>query len=168
MSKSKCTQCRYHKVNNNQKTLDAFVSSACGIPVCVCKLPAVHTITCSKPVTIWQESIKVEIPPAIHEESVDIEMPPAIHEENMEVINPELTQDEDEKNGWEDDLEECMHGCGVSIEGWQELCEQVKKDLKKGGNTSHITKVNQLLVLWHFATPQLKGYSKIKASVQIA
>ena len=97
MSKSKRTQCRYRKANRNQMTLDTFFSSACGIPA---------PVTCSEPVTIWQESVEVEIPPAIHEESVDVEM---------------LFQDEDEENGWEDDLEECIHGCGVSVWGWQEL-----------------------------------------------
>ena len=144
MSKSKCTQRRYRKANHNQKTLDAFFSSVCSIPA---------PVTCSEPVTIWQESVEVEIPPAIRDESVDVEMP---------------FQDKDEENGWEDDLEECTHGCGVSVRGWQELREKIKKDLKKGGNTSSITIVNQLLVLRNFATLQLKGYGKIEASVQIA
>jgi hypothetical protein len=40
--------------------------------------------------------------------------------------------------------------------------------MKKGRNTLPLTKINQLLVLQNFATLQLKGYGKIKASLEIA
>ena len=101
------------------------------------------------------------------EENINVETTPAIHEESVEVIIPELTRDEYNVNGWEEDLEECIHGDGVDIQGWQEFCQQIK-DLKKGGNSLPLTKINQLLVLKNFTTLQLKGYGKIKASIEIA
>ncbi|KIL62132.1 hypothetical protein M378DRAFT_25765 [Amanita muscaria Koide BX008] len=73
MSKSKRTQRRYRKANQNQKTLDVFLSS---VPAHIRHgghLPVEHTVTChSEPATVRQETIEVEIPPAMCEESVDI------------------------------------------------------------------------------------------------
>ena len=97
--------------------------------------------------TIHEESVDIKTPPAIWEESVDVKIPPVIQEESVKVIIPELTRDEYDENGWEEDLEKCVHGDGVDIQGWQELCQQIKKDLKKGGNSLPLTKINQLLVL---------------------
>ena len=61
-----------------------------------------------------------------------------------------------------------MHGSEVNVRGWEVLQDQIKKDMKKAGNTLPITQINQLLVLQKFATLQLKGYGKIEASLEIA
>ena len=160
MSKSKRTQRRYQKERRNQKTLDSFFSG-CGIRACIPELPenAEHPVTgtCSELVTIRQESVEVEIPPlaTIQEENVDIETipSPAIRKENIDNEIPSAIQEEltilgDEyENGWEEDLDECVHGGGVDIRGWQELRQQIKTDLNNRGDTLPITKINQLLVL---------------------
>jgi hypothetical protein len=182
MSKSKCTQRRYQKATCNQKTLDNFFSR------CIPELPenAEHTVICSDPesVIIQQESIEVERPttqeenidietvPAIHEKSVDIEIPSvpsAIWEESVEIAIPKPTQTTDEcEKDWVEHLDECIHGDGVEIRGWQKLLQQIKTDLKNKGNTLPITKINQLLVLQNFATLRLKEYGKIEASIEIS
>ena len=183
MNKSKRTQCRYQKATRNQKTLDSFFSQ------CIPGLPesAEHALAVicsdSESVTIRQESIEVEIPPlaatqeniinidfetavpgvaAIREESVDIEIPAASQEEHVEATIEEY------ENDLEEDLDECIHGEGVDIRGWQELRQQIKTELKNHGDTLPITKINQLLVLRNFANLRLKGYSKIEASTEIA
>jgi hypothetical protein len=139
---------------------------------------AEHAVICSnsESVTIRQESVEVEIPPVtreenntvvtgdpvICEESVDIEIP-AILDESVEVVAID-----DYENGWEEDLDECIHGDGVSIRGWEELRQQIKKDLKNHRDILPITKINQLLVIRNFAILRLKGYGKIEASTEIA
>ena len=74
----------------------------------------------------------------------------------------------EEEIGWEDDLDECVQGGGAEICGWDILRAQIEKDMKKSGNTIPVSKVNQLIILRNFATLQLKGHGKIKASFQIA
>ena len=171
MSKSKHTQRCYHNANNDQKKLDRFSFFACTV-VCIprsSKSGTEHAVINSEGVTIRQESVEVEIPPAIREESVEVQIPPAICEECVEVvIPPALGSDQDDKNRWEYDVDECVHGGKVDVHGWEVLQEQIKKDMKKTGNTLPITQINQLLILQNFATLQLKGYGKIKASFEIA
>ena len=56
------------------------------------------------------------------------------------------------------------------VRGWEELREQIKKDLGTHQRRPHAThtKVNQLLVLRNFATLRIKGFGRIAASQQIA
>ncbi|KIK38771.1 hypothetical protein CY34DRAFT_25514 [Suillus luteus UH-Slu-Lm8-n1] len=68
---------------------------------------------------------------------------------------------------WEDELEE-EEQAGVDIRGWDELREQIKKDLTKGGKTLPLSRVNQLLLVRNFATLRLKGRGRIAASLEIA
>lgn len=68
---------------------------------------------------------------------------------------------------WEDELEE-EEQAGVDIRGWDELREQIKKDLAKGGKTLPLSRVNQLLLVRNFATLRLKGWGQIAASLEIA
>ena len=142
MSKSKRMQRHYCKASRNQKTLDSFIFLMHKV-VHAPTLPqssAGHDVINSEAVTIRQESIEVEIPPmireesveaqiqpliseesvnpaVIHEETVDIEIPPAIRAESMEAVIPP----EEDKMGWEGDLDECVQGGGVEICGWDVL-----------------------------------------------
>lgn len=68
---------------------------------------------------------------------------------------------------WEEELEECERG-GIEVRGWDELREQLKEDLTKGSKTLPLSQVNQLLLIRNFATLQLKGLGRIKASLEIA
>ena len=150
MSKLKHTQRCYCKANNDQKKLDSFGFSA-HVGVCIprsSKSSTEHAVLNSELVTIRQESVEMEIPPAIYEESIEVRIPPAIHEESVEmVIPPALGSDQDDENGWKNDVDECVHGGEVDVRGWEVLRAQIKKDMKKDGNTLPITQINQLLVL---------------------
>jgi hypothetical protein len=94
-----------------------------------------HAVFHSEPVTIRQESIEMEILPAICEESMKVQIPPAIPEESVEVVIPTaLGSDQDDKNRWENDVDECVHGGEVDVHGWEILQVQIKKDMNKAGN----------------------------------
>ena len=54
------------------------------------------------------------------------------------------------------------------IRPWVVLREQIKDDLKKHSRTLPLSKINQLIILRNFATLQIKGYSKLAASQEIA
>lgn len=62
----------------------------------------------------------MEIPPAIREESIEVQIPPAIHEESVEVVTPPAPgSGQDDENGWENDIDECVHGSEVNVHGWE-------------------------------------------------
>src|SRR5271170_2511044 len=52
--------------------------------------------------------------------------------------------------------------------GWDELCTQINKDLKKKHTTLSLTQTNQLLLICNFATLHLIGLQSIPASLEIA
>lgn len=158
MSKSARTRRRYRQANHGQKTLEAFAFSISRQQKSLENL------------VVRQESVEVEIPPTIREESVEIKIPPAISQEsaNAEILSDaDLDTCEEVGKGWEDDADECVHG-NIEIRAWDELREQIKKDLKKNSNCLPLSKINQLLVIRNFATLRLKGYGRIQASEEIA
>lgn len=70
---------------------------------------------------------------------------------------------------WEDELDENIGVAAIEIQGWEELWEQIKNDLAKGKKGGlPLSKVNQLLIICNFATLQLKGFSRMQASREIA
>ncbi|KAJ3978884.1 hypothetical protein F5890DRAFT_1559520 [Lentinula detonsa] len=57
----------------------------------------------------------------------------------------------------------------VEVRGWEDLREEVKKELEKSKKKSlPLSKINQLLIIRNFCTLSLKGFSRIEASRQIA
>ncbi|KAF8499998.1 hypothetical protein BU17DRAFT_72172 [Hysterangium stoloniferum] len=156
------------KVNHNQTTMDSFISSAASMQ----RLPQggagfginpklvvdyQHSVEVEIPTehATCDESIKTQIPPMMNEGTIGVVVPSEIEEENMEITS--LPTNQEDETGWEDDLDECIQGCGVKIRSWDVL-----------GDTLPINQVNQLLILCNFATLRLKGYGKIDASLHIA
>ena len=118
MSKSERTQRRYRNANRNQSTLDEFVFSIRPSHM-VKDTGNAPNLADLEVVTVRQESIKVEIPPVIREESVEFQIPPEIQEESVETMIPPILhckndKDERQGDGWESDLDECVHA-GVEI-----------------------------------------------------
>ena len=113
MSKLKRTQHQYQEANHGQQRLDTFAFTPKPKPVDTIKTLAKAEITSaeSESMTIRQESVEIEIPPAIREESVEAMIPP---NPNENIVNKESGE------GWEDDLDECVHG-GSEIHGWDVL-----------------------------------------------
>jgi hypothetical protein len=55
------------------------------------------------------------------------------------------------------------------VRGWEELREQIKADLEMAHRQNvALTQINQLLILWNFATLRMKGFGRITTSQQIA
>ncbi|KAI6038100.1 hypothetical protein EDC04DRAFT_2896829 [Pisolithus marmoratus] len=68
---------------------------------------------------------------------------------------------EDAEEAWEDELEEQERG-GIKIRGWHELCNQIKSNLAKGAKTLPLSCINQLMLIWSFATLHLKGLGHVE------
>jgi hypothetical protein len=141
MGKSKHTQCCYRKTNHNQKTLDAFV---CSVHRNASISSASGATISSAPVIAAQDDTEATILPVICEESIEVEIPPVICGESVKIQIPLVNHDRSVMDGWEEDLDKCVGG---NVWGWDVLQEQIKMDMKKGGNTLPLTKINQLLVL---------------------
>lgn len=75
---------------------------------------------------------------------------------------------DDDVEVWEDELDLNVRDPNVEIKSWEELRNQIKADLKRHNKTLPLSKLNQLMILSNFATLQLKGASRIQASIEIA
>ncbi|OJA20854.1 hypothetical protein AZE42_13849, partial [Rhizopogon vesiculosus] len=110
-------------------------------------------------------------PSTSHQDSELVEEnTPPVSEPEIPVVEPQLSTGlvHDAEEAWEEELEE-QEQAGVDIRGWDELREQIKKDLVKGGRTGlPLSQVNQLLLIRNFATLRLKGMGQITASLEIA
>jgi hypothetical protein len=157
-SKSARTQRRYKKLLQNQKSLTSL-----GFTV-IPKSYQSELITS----TTGRESPP---PPTPHQDSeLDEENTPAVSESETPVAEPQFSTGlvHDAEEAWEEELEE-QEQAGIDIRGWDELREQIKKDLVKGGKTNlPLSQVNQLLLIRNFATLRLKGMGQIAASLEIA
>ncbi|KAL4069280.1 hypothetical protein J3A83DRAFT_4189127 [Scleroderma citrinum] len=104
-------------------------------------------------------------------ENCPIQSSPHLHNSSV-AIEPDLLENvigllQNMKDLWEDKLEE--QDCdGVEVCSWEELQKQIKNNLEKGAKTSPLSHINQLMLIWNFATLQLKGFGQIKASLKIA
>ncbi|KAI6145546.1 hypothetical protein BKA82DRAFT_4357635 [Pisolithus tinctorius] len=79
----------------------------------------------------------------------------------------EVAENEGDAEDWEDELEVMTSG-GGEIHDWKALRDQIQGDLKKHLKTLPLSQLNQLHILSSFATLQLKGVSRINASLEIA
>jgi hypothetical protein len=66
----------------------------------------------------------------------------------------------------EDEMEMAVSG-NANVQDWAILHQQIKNELKKSKLLS-LTHINQLMILSNFATLQLKGFSHMNASFEIA
>jgi hypothetical protein len=88
--------------------------------------------------------------------------------ETIEAECQELPLDGDDAETWEQELDANVEDPNKEIRSWDELRKQIKNDLKKQSKTLPLSCINQLMILSNFATLQLKGLSRIEASVEIA
>jgi hypothetical protein len=77
-----------------------------------------------------------------------------------------------EDSEWEIEAEVCesitASDAKPDIRTWDILRDEIKKDLRRKGNTLPLSNTNQLLILRNFATLRLKGFGIVKASCEIA
>jgi len=74
----------------------------------------------------------------------------------------------EEVEDWEAELEEVVEGPKGHIRDWADLRTNIKNDLKKHSKTLPLSQLNQLMIICNFATLQLKGLSRMQASIEIA
>ncbi|KAG1853065.1 hypothetical protein F4604DRAFT_1933334 [Suillus subluteus] len=79
----------------------------------------------------------------------------------------EKSMDDKESEEWEEELDAAITGHN-KIRDWKVLRDQIKENLKKHHKSLPLSSVNQLMILSNFATLQLKGATRIGASVEIA
>ncbi|KAG1853682.1 hypothetical protein F4604DRAFT_1933119 [Suillus subluteus] len=79
----------------------------------------------------------------------------------------EKSMDDKESEEWEEELDAAITGHN-KIRDWKVLRNQIKENLKKHHKSLPLSSVNQLMILSNFATLQLKGATRIGASVEIA
>ncbi|KAF8885624.1 hypothetical protein BD779DRAFT_1673582 [Infundibulicybe gibba] len=79
---------------------------------------------------------------------------------------PPEKQIEDEEP-WEEEIHETL-AARVEVRNWNELRDQIKKDLGKKHCSLPLSQINQLMILRNFATLRLKGFGRMAASQEIA
>lgn len=96
-------------------------------------------------------------------------LPPPSPELDLNSTNAdELPALEAEEWELEAEVVQLLPNVRPEIRNWKELREQIKDDLRQKSKTLPLSKINQLMILRNFATLQLKGYGKLKASQEIA
>jgi len=161
-SKSARTQRRYKQLLRNQKSLTNL-----GFTVQPKSYQSAHVTPATKeslPSTSCQDS---ESDLEAEENGLDADIMSPVSETPAPDSQLSTGLARDAEEAWEDELEE-REQAGVDIRGWDELREQIKKDLAKGGKTLPLSQVNQLLLIRNFATLRLKGMGRIAASLEIA
>ena len=89
-----------------------------------------------------------------------------IHQES---VTPDEHFDNGELEPWEDEIHDNLNhqpNKKPEIKSWNELRDQLKKDLKN--KTLHLLQINRLLIVQNFATLRLKGNGRMEASMKIA
>ena len=171
-SKSERTRQRYKTLLSGQKSLKAFGFQSLAVESSSALDNEADAITTQLRLATSPHQSHAAAPPSVDEnmpESDVREVGPTdfilepdklqAGDSNELPIQPNQ-EDDDIDEEWEFDVEACQN---VSMQKddvrrWDVLQDQIKADLKKNGSTLPLSKVNQLLILWNFATLRLKGY----------
>lgn len=167
MSKSLRTQRRYREANRGQTKLNF-------LPAGLAPQSSAATSSESAPIP-FNTDLQLPTIPLSRSASV-LSSPSEDSDDNNGYRSGENSQDRvDQSLGlkedeWEDELEERIQGQpldgAATVRSWEDLREKVKEDMQE--KNLPLRKINQLLVIRNFATLQIKGSSRITASLEIA
>lgn len=154
MSKHSRTAYHYKKTWKNQRKLDTFkftIQSSI-------EEPCISECSDTK-VQVYKESVEVQV---LSEAEVQV------WKETVEYQIPPLSLEEIKEEAWEEEVNEAIISSSLKVKPWDALQEQIKEDLKKGKKKLPMSNLNQLIVLYNFATLRIKGYGCMAASTEIA
>jgi len=85
-------------------------------------------------------------------------------ERDIQAMNP----DDKDMEVWEMELDDGVANPQQDIKLWSELQMQIQHDIKNGCKTLPVGHLNQLMILFNFATLMMKGYPHMEASQWIS
>ena len=186
MSKSRRTQQRYQKVNQNQSSLTnlGFTSiPAIQSKKIVAAPPTIKTPTNSaavamEPAAVSDSSTESELAHRMNRtRSASVLSDPSTASDGEGGADLGNVQEEEEPDGLggrdfdeecESDIDEMVQGPTQAVRDWSEIRKDIKTHLKKNQKSLTLSEINQYLIISNFATLRLKGQKRTQASLEIA